>query len=81
MICAASAPLWKDKDKRSIVSQIFWSPFVFLVLHLQYMEAPRLGVEWELQSPVYTSAMATPDPRAASATYPTTLGNAGSLTH
>ena len=26
------------------------------------MEVPRLGVEWELQPPAYTTATATPDP-------------------
>ena len=31
-------------------------------LHLRHMEVPRLGVESELQLPVYTTATATPDP-------------------
>ena len=30
--------------------------------HLQRMEVPRLGVEWELQLPACTTATATPDP-------------------
>ena len=35
--------------------------FVFLGLHLQRMEVPRLGVELELQLPAYPTATATPD--------------------
>ena len=36
--------------------------FVFLGLHPQHMEFSRLGVELELQLPVYTTATAMPDP-------------------
>ena len=36
--------------------------FVFLQLYLRRMEVPRLGVEWELQLPAYTTATATQDP-------------------
>ena len=41
------------------------------------MDIPRLGVESELQVQmlVYTTAMATPDPRASSATYTEAGGN------
>ena len=35
--------------------------FFFFWLHLQPMEAPRLGVKVELQLPVYTTATATRD--------------------
>ena len=35
--------------------------FCFLGLHPQHMEVPRLGVELELQPPVYTTAAATQD--------------------
>ena len=35
----------------------FFSPF-FLGLHLRHMEVPRLGIEWELQLPAYTTATA-----------------------
>ena len=35
--------------------------FLFLGLHLQHMEVPRLGVRLELQLPVYTTAAATQD--------------------
>ena len=35
--------------------------FVFLGPHPQHMEVPRLGVELEVQLPVYTSATAMPD--------------------
>ena len=36
--------------------------FCFLGPHLQPVEVPRLGVQSELQLPVYTTATATPDP-------------------
>ena len=36
--------------------------FSFLQLLLQHIEAPRLGVESELQLPAYTAAVATEDP-------------------
>ena len=36
--------------------------FCFLGPHLQPMEAPRTGVESELQLPAYATATATPDP-------------------
>ena len=37
--------------------------FAFLLgPHLQYMEVPRLGVEWELWLLAYTTATSTPDP-------------------
>ena len=39
----------------------FFLSFAFLGLHLPHMEVPRLGVEWELQLPVYTTAIARPD--------------------
>ena len=35
--------------------------FIFLGLCLQHMEVTRLGVEFELQLPAYTTATATPD--------------------
>ena len=35
---------------------------VFLGLHLQHMEIPRLEVESELQLLAYTTVTATPDP-------------------
>ena len=41
---------------------IFFSfSFFFLGLHLGHMDVPRLGVNWELQLPAYTTATATPD--------------------
>ena len=42
-------------------SQLFLF-FIFIGLHLQHMEVPRLGVESELQLLTYTAAKATPDP-------------------
>ena len=41
----------------------FLFSFVFLGLHLQHMEGPRLEVESELQLPACTATTATPDPR------------------
>ena len=38
---------------------------IFLGLHLQHMEVPRLGVESELQLPACTTARAMPDPSCA----------------
>ena len=35
--------------------------FFFLWLHLQHMDAPRPGAEWELQLLIYTTVTATPD--------------------
>ena len=34
---------------------------LFLQLHLQHMEVPRLGVKLELQLPAYTTTTAMPD--------------------
>ena len=53
---------------------------VFLGLHPQHMDRPRLGVQSELQPPAYARAIAT-EIRAASAIYTTAHCNAGSLTH
>ena len=47
--------------------------FFFLGLHPWHMEAPRLGVELELQLPAYDTAV--------SATYTEAHSNARSLTH
>ena len=58
-------------------------PFFFLVflgLHLQHMEIPRLGVTSELSLLAYTTTTATLD-QAESVTYTTVHGNAGSPTH
>ena len=48
-----------------ILIYLFIYSFVFLGSHPQHMEVPRLGVEWKLQLPAYTTAHS----------------NAGSLTH
>ena len=37
--------------------------FVFLGPHSKYMDVPRLGVEWELELPAYTTATAMRDPK------------------
>ena len=44
--------------------QIFLFNFIFFFLwpHLWHVEVPRLGVEPQLQLPVYTTAMAKLDP-------------------
>ena len=41
-----------------ILASIF---FVFLGLHLQHVDVPRLGVKLKLQLPAYATATATPD--------------------
>ena len=41
---------------------LFYFIFVFLGLHLQHMEVPRLGVESELQVPAYATPTETQDP-------------------
>ena len=38
---------------------IYVFSFFFLILHLQHMEVPRLGVESELKLPAYATATAT----------------------
>ena len=48
--------------KRFGTGLLFIYLFVFLALHPQQMEVPRLGVKSELQLPAYTRATATPDP-------------------
>ena len=53
---------------------------VFLGLHTQHMEVPRLGVQLELQLWAYATATAM-QIRAASATYAAACGNVVSLTH
>jgi len=40
----------------------FFFFFAFLGPHPWHMEVPRLGGEWELELPAYTTATATPDP-------------------
>ena len=40
--------------------EVFFSPFI-LGLHMWHMEFPKLGVQLELQLPVYTTATATGD--------------------
>ena len=61
------------------LNEIFFF-FVFLGLHLQHVEVPRLGVQLELQLPAYTTATQH-GIGAASATYITAHGNASSLIH
>ena len=46
------------EDVRADLGGFVW--LVFLGLHLQHVEVPRLGVELELQPPAYDTA--TPDP-------------------
>ena len=66
-------PLWHQRRQQLF---IFFHPcalceasspqcnffFVFLGLYLQHMEVTKLGVESELQVPVYATAIAMPDP-------------------
>ena len=48
-------------SKHAMWGGFFFFVFVFLGPHLWHMEAPRLGVELELQLPAYVTATATPD--------------------
>ena len=50
----------KEKHSGQVTKDIF---FLFLGLHPQHMEAPRLGVKSELQLVAYTTATAMPDPK------------------
>ena len=47
--------------KKKFFFFFFWS-FVFLELHLQHMEVPRLGIELKLQLLAYITATTTQDP-------------------
>ena len=47
-------------DNSTVLPLDFLFFFFFLQLHLQHMEVPRLGVEFELQLPAYTKATAAP---------------------
>ena len=49
------------ETESSVATSSFFFLF-FLGLHLRYLEVPRLGVESELQLPVYTTAPADPQP-------------------
>ena len=50
------------KEAGQVWWQVFCLFFVFLVLHLQHMKVPRLGVESEQQLLGYTKATATATP-------------------
>ena len=54
--------------------------FVFLGPHLWHVEFPRIGIETELQLPVYTTAIAMLG-LSHSSQHTTALGNTRSLTH
>ena len=58
----------------------FFFFFGFLGLHPWHIEVSRLGVELELQLPIYTTATAMPDLRHV-VTYTIADGNTRSLTH
>ena len=48
-------PRWREQE------YLLFAFLFFLLLHLRHMEGPRLGAEWELQLPAYTTATATQD--------------------
>ena len=56
-----SRPIGTGRGPQSSSS---WFSFfsLFLGLHLQHVEVPRLGAESELQLPAYTTAITTQDP-------------------
>ena len=47
--------------KRTFPGFVLYCFVLFLGLHPQHMEVPRLGVELELQLPAYTTVTATKD--------------------
>ena len=75
-----SWPAWPSSTHTSwheLMEHLF---FCFLGLHLRHMEAPKLGVESELQLPAYTRVTATPDPNHVCDLHHSSR-NARSLTH
>ena len=52
---------WKGEERLTEDVSFFFF-FVFLRPHLQHMEVPRLGIQLELELPVYARATATWDP-------------------
>ena len=70
----------RDELEVQTTESFFCFILISLGLHLQHIEVPRLRVKSELQLPAYTTAEATSD-LAASVTYTTAHGNAGSFTH
>ena len=48
-----------EEGKKAQQSKIVFNIFFFLGPHVLHMEVPRLGVESQLQLPVYTTATAT----------------------
>ena len=47
---------------KSLAITLFYFILLFLWLHLQHMEVPRLGVRSELQLQAYATVTAIPDP-------------------
>ena len=58
---AVTLPLLASKGPISGIGFFLVFFFCFLGLHLWHVEVPELGVEWELQLPVYNTATAMPD--------------------
>ena len=59
---SSSSSSWQHTVLSLFVCLTFFWSFVFLGLHSQHTEVPRLSVIWELQLPAYTTAAATSDP-------------------
>ena len=59
-VCRATPTGWLKRWTKASPTDFLFC-FVFRP-YLRHTEVPRLGVEWELQLPAYTTAMAMPDP-------------------
>ena len=60
-----SLPGIRQQEARKATLELYYFVFIYFVFsgpHLQHMEAPRLGVELELQLLAYPTATATRDP-------------------
>ena len=51
-----------EQESRAIAATSFFLFFFFLGQHPRHLEVPRLGVEWGMWPPAYTTATATWDP-------------------
>ena len=61
VLCRKADGPWEEMDFTKFIYLLFY--FIrFLGPYLEHMKVPRLGVESELQLPVYATAIAMQDP-------------------